>query len=190
MVRRIIGAAVALVLVTALVDLGSTAGAATVSPTEWAPKFCSALSEWEKSLQQGADVISNASTDVTDLKAARAQLVQFLDQSVAVTNAAVKKIERAGVPRSPNGAKIAGTLVGGLKSAGALFAGAEKKAAALPTDDRDKFGTRAVAIGKSITKGGQALGKSLGKVTKLDTGGLLSRALTNEPSCSALQSGG
>ena len=89
--------------------LGGVAGAKTVSPSTWAPKFCDALSTWQDALQSGSDAIDAefSGSDPTDLAGAKSKLVRFLGDDVSATNKAIKALQRAGAPSSTNGSKIA-----------------------------------------------------------------------------------
>jgi hypothetical protein len=170
--------------------LGGVAGAKTVSPSTWAPKFCDALSTWQDALQSSSDAIDSAfsSGSITDLKGARTELVKDLGDDVSATSTAIKSLQKAGAPSSANGSKIAGKFVTGLQSAQTLFKSAQSKAKTLSTTSLSSFQSLGRTITSDLTKGGDALRKSFSGVQTLDTGGKLAAALQDEPSCSFLAS--
>jgi hypothetical protein len=177
----------AAVVVTVSLLISGSASARTVSPGQWAPKFCTALSTWEAAVKtDGASAQDALSGQATDLTSAKAELVNFLDKTVSDTDAAVSAIKQAGAPSSTNGKKIADTFVKGLQAAGKLFASSKTEVDNLSTTDLAGFKTTVSDVSSSLTKGGNGIGKSFSGVSKLDKGGKLSLALKKEPTCAFL----
>ena len=180
-------ALVAFVVVLATVALAAPAGAATVSPGSWAPKFCTALSTWKDALTTGADnTESTLSGGITNLSQAKSEVVSFLGRSVKQTDTAVSSLKKAGVPSTTNGKKIASTFVNGLQSASDLFASAKKKAQNIPTSNPAKFKASAQSVTTALNNGSKKVSDSFSDVSKLDKKGELSTALQAEPSCAFL----
>jgi hypothetical protein len=186
--RRLVVATVIAVLVLAVV--ATPASAKTVTPEEWAPKFCSALSNWQDKLTTDGDAAEAAlSGKVSNLKQAKSQLVSFLGKSVTNTKNAVSAIQNAGTPNSENGDKIEAAFVSGLQSAAALFQSAKAKAQTASTKNLASFEKVTTQVTSALNKGGDAIDKSFSKIETLDTNGTLGAAIEADPSCAFLTSG-
>jgi hypothetical protein len=178
--------AMAVVFVTAV-----PTSAASVAPTVWAPKFCMTIQSFQQKLNSdGAAADKALSGEVTDLKAAKSELVSFLNKSVSNAKHAVQQLQRAGTPKTTNGSKITAKLQGALSSAQHLFATAASNARAMPTSTLSKFEASSQSISVTLRKGGDAISTSFSDVGKLDTGGALSSVLQATPSCAFLGSTG
>ncbi len=167
------------------------ASAASVAPSTWAPKFCSTLDSFQQKLQSDGSAADKAlSGQATDLKAAKAQLVAFLNKAVTNTKRAVQQLQKAGTPKTPNGAKIAAKFVSALQSAQSLFASAATTAASLSTTKLSKFESTSQRITAALNRGGTAIDKSFTDVKALDTSGVLTQTLQNAPACAFLNGTG
>jgi hypothetical protein len=174
-------------LVVALVAMSiPAAGAATVSPDTWAPKFCTAMSDWQQTINDKGTAMKSELTGLTDLKEARAKIAAFLDDMVTATDDATSAIKEAGAPSSPNGAKISAVFVKGFQQISKLFAKAEAKAEKLPTSSAKAFKAKGKNLGDAISKSGDELGKNFSSVGKLDKSKKLSAAVQDAPECSFL----
>jgi hypothetical protein len=164
------------------------AWAATVAPNTWARKFCSTLDSFEQKLNRdGAAADAALSSQATDLKAAKSQLVSFMNKSVANAKHAVQELQRAGTPKIPNGNKIATTFVNALKSAQSLYASAATTAGSLSTSNLAKFETTAQKITASLRKGGERLSGTFRNEPTIDAGGAFRRVLQATPACAFLK---
>src|SRR5690348_3298876 len=112
-----------------MASVGS-AHAATVSPSEWAPKFCTAFTNWQTVITEKSDEMT-AAFDAKPTKGqsaqeilgnARDEIAGFLSDMVGATNDATSAIKDAGIPSSPNGAKISAVFVNGFKDISQKFA--------------------------------------------------------------------
>jgi hypothetical protein len=186
MIRRLCctGALALGLLVTSI----PAAHAASVSPSKWAPKFCTALDEWQTTISDKGDAMTTELASVTDLETGRDQIAAFLGDMVDATDKATKAIKAAGAPKSPNGAKISAVFVNGFKAISKEFAKAQTKAEELPTTSPEAFKVGGEALGKSLSDAGDELGKGFGKVDKLDKGGKLEKAVKAAPACAFLNS--
>jgi hypothetical protein len=178
--------AVALFVATA-----TPASAATVAPTEWAPKFCSTLESFGQKLQSDGDTAEAAlSGQVTNLKAAKSQLVSFLHKSVTNAKHALQGLQKAGTPNTANGVKIAAKFASALRTAQGLFASAASTAGSLSTTNLSKFEATSTKITAALNKGGDAIAKSFGDIATLDTDGSLRQAMQASPACAFLGTAG
>jgi len=170
------------------------AHAATVSPSKWAPKFCTALEDWQSTIQEkGGELTSalqgvdaNAQSSEAILSDARDQISSFLDDMVAVTDSTTDKIKRAGSPSSPNGAKIAATFVNGFKAISKEFAKTQARAEKLPTNSVAAFKTKGQQLGQALSDSGDTLSAGFGNIGKLDKGKKLEAAVKAAPECKFL----
>jgi hypothetical protein len=176
-------------LVVALLAMSvPAASAASVSPDTWAPKFCSAMSDWQQTITDKGDAMSTELTGLTDLKEARSKIATFLDDMVTATDHATSAIKKAGSPSSPNGDKISAVFVKGFQQISKLFAKAEKQAEKLPTSSAAAFKAKGKALGQAISGSSDELSKNFASVGKLDKGKKLSTAVQNAPECAFLNS--
>jgi hypothetical protein len=163
-----------------------TAHAATVSPSEWAPAFCTALTNWQTTIQAKGDAMSTELESVTDLSVARDQVAGFLGDMVDATDEATSAIKDAGVPSSPNGAKIAALFVKGYKAISKEFAKAQARAEKLPTSTPQKFKVEGKKLGQALSDSSDRLGEGFSSVDKLDKGKKLEAAVKAAPECASI----
>jgi hypothetical protein len=163
------------------------ASAATVAPTEWAPKFCSTLESFQQKLQSdGAAADAALSGQVTNLKQAKSQLVSFLNQSAANAKHALQGLQQAGTPNAPNGAKIAAAFSSAFRAAQGLYASAASSARSLSTTNLSKFEATTKKITAALYKGGDAIAASFTDIATLDTDGAIRSAMHATPACAFL----
>jgi hypothetical protein len=173
--------------VAMFVGTTAPASAATVAPTEWAPKFCSTIESFGQKLQSDGDAAEAAlSGQVTNLKQAKAQLVSFLSKSVANAKHARQALQQAGTPNTLNGAKIAARFSSALHSAQVLFASAASTAGSLSTTSLPKFEATSKKITAALNKGGDAIEASFNDIATLDTDGAIRMAMRATPACAFL----
>ncbi len=185
---------VALVVVGLVAGAASGASAATVSPSKWAPKFCTALDEWQTTISAKGDALTSAldgvdgtgQTPEAILSSARDQIASFLGDMVDATDEATDAIKRAGTPSSPNGKKIAAVFVAGFKAVSKEFAKAQTSAKQLPTDSVTEFKAKGEALGQALSDSGSKLGEGFSAVDKLDKGKKLENAVKAAPACAFL----
>jgi hypothetical protein len=178
-----------LCLVVGLVGASlGTAHAATVSPDTWAPKFCTALQDWQTTISAQGDALTSALEGVTDLQVGRQQIASFLGRMVSASNSATRAVQRAGTPSSPNGDKIATKIVVGLKTASKQFDVAKAKAAKLSTSSPAAFRTDGKKLGQDLSNAGDEVTKSFSGIAKLDKGKKLENAIKAAPECAFLSS--
>jgi hypothetical protein len=179
-------------LVPALVATGLIAGsfgtahAATVSPDTWAPKFCTAVVDYQTTISQDGDSLTSQLENVTDLASGRDQIESFLDDMVGAAKTAKRQIQAAGAPSTPNGGKIAARFAAGLDASAKVFAKARAEAAKLPTTTPEAFQIKGKQLGENLTAAGDELSKSFSGIGKLDKGKKLEAAVKAAPECASL----
>lgn len=181
--------AVAIAVLAAVPVVGlaaAPAGAKTVLPQKWATSFCTALSDWQDTIQTASSDVSGALSDTSDLAASKTTLVDFLNQAIDATDTAISDAKAAGAPDTTNGAKIQAALVKGFSKAKGIFAKAEVDAEKLPTDDAATFSTEATAIGQQIQDSASKIDAAFGNIDKLDKGGKLDKVVKATKACSFL----
>lgn len=175
----------------AAVAFAGPASAATVSPQEWAPKFCTAFIDWQSQVKSDGDAAQEAlSGNATNLELAKSQLTAFLAKSVKNTNAAAKSLRAAGSPDVSNGAAIEAKLVKVLEDVSKVFRSAGKTAASAPTNNAKKFLAVASKITKALNQGGTKVSSGIGSIGSLDKDKTLSTVLSAEPACASFTGSG
>jgi hypothetical protein len=162
------------------------AGAKTVSPQKWATGFCTALSDWQDTIQGASSDVSSALADTTDLAAGKTTLVDFLSQAIDATDTAISDAKATGVPDTTNGAKIQAALIKGFGKAKSIFQKAEADAEKLSTTDAASFSTKATEIGQEIQDSASEIDTAFGKIDKLDKGGKLDKVVKANKACAFL----
>jgi hypothetical protein len=185
MIRRLTGIGA---LVVAVVAMSVPAAHAAVSADEWAPKFCTAMSDWQSTITDKGDAMQTELQSVTDLQTGREQIAAFLGDMVDATDTAVGAIKDAGAPSTPNGAKISAVFQSGFKAISKVFAKAEAQAEKLPTDSAKAFKAKGKQLGKALSTSSNELGKGFSSIGKLDKGKKLEAAVKAAPECAFLNS--
>lgn len=163
-----------------------SASAATVSPSKWAPKFCTAIDDYQTTISETTEQMQTALQSVTDLSEARGQIVSYLGSMVAAAKTAKRGVERAGVPSSPNGAKIEAKFVDALDESADIFTDAKAQAAKISTTDAAAFAKEGKQVGTDLQDAGTELSASFGGIGKLDKGKKLEAAVRAADECAFL----
>jgi hypothetical protein len=174
---------VAVVVTGLLAAVIPAAHAATVSPSKWAPKFCTAVVDYQSTIETEGASMDSALSQTTDLATARDQIESFLGNMADAANTAKRELKAAGVPSSPNGGKISALFVSGLGASAKVFAEAQRTAAKLPTDSVENFKVKGKQLGVDLTDAGEELSKSFSGINKLDKGKKLEAAVKAAPEC-------
>jgi hypothetical protein len=181
--------AVAVIAAVPLVGFSpDAAGAKTVSPQQWMRSLCTALSDWQGTLENASTDLDDALSATTDLPTAKTTVVDFLSQAVDATDTAIADLRGAGVPDTTNGKKIRARLLKGFGKAQAIFAEAEANAEGLPTDDLTSFKQAGQGIAADISNGGNEVEAGFGGISGLDKGDKLGKAAKSVKACSFLTS--
>jgi hypothetical protein len=191
-VRRL--SVVALVVVGLVAGATTGATAATVPPSTWAPKFCTAFTNWQTTISAKSDELSSAIDQAATagqspkaiLSNARDQIASFLGDMVDATDDATSAIKAAGAPSSANGAKISAVFVSGFKAISKSFADSQDQAQQLPTNSVQKFKVKGKELGVSMSEYGETLSKNFSSIGKLDKGKKLTAAVKAAPECASI----
>ena len=183
-VRRI--SLVALVVVGLVAGAAGGASAATVSPSEWAPSFCTAVIKYQTTLSTKGDALSTSLDAVDDLATGRDQIASYLAEMSDAAKTAKTEVKEAGVPSSPNGTKIVALFTGGLDASAKIFSKAQADAKKLPTTSPTAFKTKGKELGQSLSDAADELSKKFGGFAKLDKGKKLANAVKAAPECEPL----
>ena len=174
---------------TLLVVLAATNAVANTTPaSQWAPKFCAALSTFEQHLTgDGKKAEAVLSGNITSLAAAKATLTDFMGKAVNDADTAISAVTHAGTPNAPNGSKITATFVKGLHNARDLFASARTNAQHLPTKTLSAFESSTKKITSDLNQGSKGIVASFNNAQALDTSGKVGAAVRAEPTCAFLK---
>ena len=168
----------------------SNAVAKTSSPAQWAPKFCTALSTWGAATDANEasveSALSGLGTGVGALPNGKTLVTNLFAQDVSDTDALISALRSAGAPSSQNGTKIQSTFLKAFQTLRDASASAQTAAGQLPTDNAANFLSQSSDLITAYQKSSGNLGSGFKAVGKLDVGGKLSKALTNERSCKFL----
>ena len=181
---------VALALVTvSLSTLSRTAAAKTVSPGTYMSRLCTVVDDWAHNIEAARQNADAALAGVTSLDAAKKVLMTAEQRLLADTDQAVKALQRAGVPRVPNGKKVASRGLAGMTLVRQSFERQVREAAAVPTDDVTAFQTAVQNISSNADPAITKFTELFNSVGRLDTSGKLSREVTHQRACIALSNG-
>ena len=161
---------VSTLLIASLLALSSAANAKTVSPDTYAAKVCSALWGLRDDIRTFADGPHSSIP-----RGAKAELITFLSKAVGDTNATVRSFQKAGIPKVPNGTKIADGLVQAMKQVKRLFAQAEAMARRMSTSSVSALKSDAKELQAVLEEGSVTLSGSVRGLKKLDPSGRFSR---------------
>ena len=181
------GATVAAVVFVVVVSTSVGALAKSLPAAEWAPKFCTAISTFQQHLtDDGTQADAVLSGDITSLAKAKSALATFMSKAVRDAEVATSALQRAGVPDTANGPKIAARFATGFQTLRSLYVSARTNAQHLPTKNLGGFETATKKITSALEKGARDLTASFASIQSLDTSGKLGAALRAEPTCAFL----
>jgi hypothetical protein len=129
----------AVVAVAAVALLVAACGSDAVEPKAWAKQVCAALKPWSATIGELTQQTQRQLAGVTTAQQARTSLVGLLDSEARASEAARKKVVRAGVPDVDGGKKIAGQFAAALASARDAYATARDSIKQLSTTDATTF---------------------------------------------------
>lgn len=126
--------AVVVVLVTV-----AGCGERTVDPKTWARDVCTALKPWSATISAQTTRTQQQMASVTSAAQAKTTIVGLLDNEAKASEAARKKVVKAGIPDVKNGKNIAGQFVAALASARDAYATARDGIKQLSTTNATSF---------------------------------------------------
>jgi ElaB/YqjD/DUF883 family membrane-anchored ribosome-binding protein len=153
-VRRLLAPAVALLLAGCGGENGGTAqeGEKVVSPAAWMAEFCAAGVDWQADLEQNAAALETRVAGAQGLDEIRGELAGYFDRAARLTDDAVARVERAGVPEIDGRDQLVADFTGLIDDMGDLFREAGDEARALETADEARFRTRVAQIARRLER--------------------------------------
>jgi hypothetical protein len=137
------------------------ATAQTTPPKEWAHDVCTALGEWLSDIKRRSRSMVSELRSAASGQEAKDVLVNSLGTYVQDTDTLLAQIREAGVPKMKDGTKLARVIQNGTTDAREIFAEAQETAANLETTDRAQLAADVKDLDKSISKGGDKLGRTI-----------------------------
>jgi hypothetical protein len=164
------------------------AEAKTVSKTEWAKGFCSAVQGWQDNITKARtlvdDVVTNGVPTSAVSTSSQKKIVSALDAAGKGSSAAAKELKGLGAPDVADGAKISATISTAVGNTAQVFFDAKAAVAKAPTGAA-KYQAKMKAISAKIVRDYSKAGEDVDGLEALEAGGELDTALNNEPTCSS-----
>lgn len=148
---------------------------------QWAKKVCGAVVPMSTELSQLQQSVSGTIGGVTDLATKKRELVTIFTKGEKLTNDALRKVERAGVPDVENGRVIADTFVKALISARESFKAGKQAIGKLPTTDQAAFDSGVVTAFEDMSEENSKTTSAFSEVKAPE----LDKAFTELPECHA-----
>jgi hypothetical protein len=123
-----------------------------VSPTAWMAAFCAAGVDWHAELEENAATLETEVAGVEGLDEIRGELARYFERAAQLTDEAVARIERAGVPELAERERLVADFTGLIGDMGDLFREAGEEARALETADETRFRARVVEIAARLER--------------------------------------
>jgi hypothetical protein len=154
-----------------------------VPPADWAQSVCSALADWQESLQQQSQGLTSDVLEAKDPQAAKQQISDFLSDVIIETETMIGFVESTGQPAVDEGGAIAGDFQDGLQQMRSAFNDAASRVDSVPTDDPQAFQQQLTQIGEDLQTQGEAIGNTLGEIDENYDADELSQAFEDTPEC-------
>jgi hypothetical protein len=159
----------AIVLVAALAFVAAGCGGSSkkeqeqegTPPRQWVRSVCTALDEWQASLQQQAKGLPSAVLQADSPADAKRRIDDFLDEVIAETDTMIGRVQRAGRPAATEGRRFAAQVQARLRKVRAAFADARRRVEQVPTDDPFAFQRQLTEIGQDLLSQARSLGTLL-----------------------------
>lgn len=132
-----------------LVACSEGGGPGSVTAEAWAGAVCGATADWIDEIE-GLNAGLQQHLDASSLQALRDSTVGYFDDILVSTDRMIRRVRRAGVPDVEGGAAAAEHVVSGLTDARAALRDARDRAAALGTDDPERFNDELRRIGEEV----------------------------------------
>lgn len=180
----VLGLAMALVLLPACSDDGGgdEGGAQPVTPGTYVKSLCT-------SVQSYVDDITTLSTDfaagidpAASVEEQKQAVLDFLDDSLALTDALIDEVGAAGLPDVEGGAAMVAAIAASFQEARDVLEAARARVEAASTEDPQAFAAELNEVGATIQSSLGGIGASLDLVESPE----LAAAAEDEPTCAAL----
>lgn len=114
-------------------------GDSTVDPKTWARDVCTALKPWSATITARTTQTQQQMASVTTAAQAKTSIVGLLDSEAKASEAARKKVVKAGIPDVKNGKQLAGQFAAALASARDAYTTARDSIKQLSTTNATTF---------------------------------------------------
>jgi hypothetical protein len=159
---------------------GGTEPAGSSSAEAYATGACTAINDWLTGIQARA---TDLTPDPTDASAGQDAMLEFLDGTIADTDAMISDIEDLGVPDVEDGEAASATLLEALGQVRDVYQNLRDSVADLDTSDPTAF---ASALGE-LSTGLDSSSSDVGSALEEFQNGDLAAAFRAAPACEALQ---
>ncbi len=123
----------------AVLMLVAGCGGSTVDPKTWAKHVCAALKPWSSTISELTAQTQTQMASVTTAEAAKTSIVGLLDSEAKASEAARKKVVKAGIPDVDHGTQVAGQFTAALASARDAYSTARYSIEQLSTSNATSF---------------------------------------------------
>lgn len=158
-------------------------------PADWAQSVCAALSDWQTSLQEQSQSLTQDVLQAKNPRAAKEQIGTFLTDVIVETETMIGAVDAAGQPAVDQGDQIAEDFHNGLIRMRDAFKDAASDVQSVPTDDPQAFQQQLTQIGTELQRQGQAIGSTLGEIDQKYNAEELNKAFDANPTCKDFTAG-
>ena len=130
-------------------------------PRQWVTSVCTALDDWQASLQDKAKGLPQEVLQADSATDAKRRIQSFLDEVIAETDAMIGRVDRAGQPAADEGRQFAAQVRARLRKVKAAFEDARSRVEQVPTDDPFAFQRQLTQIGQDLLAQARSLGTLL-----------------------------
>jgi hypothetical protein len=167
----------------AVAGCGGSSSPEGTPPADWAQSVCGALSDWQTSLQEKSQSLTQDVLQAKSPNAAKEQISTFLSDVIVETETMIGAVDAAGQPAVDQGGQIAEDFHNGLNRMRDAFKDAASDVQSVPTDDPQAFQQQLTQIGTELSTQGQAIGSTLGEIDQKYDAEELNKAFDENPTC-------
>jgi hypothetical protein len=150
-----------------------------IEPKAWAKSVCGAVKPWSAEIRNLQEQARKKITTRSDVEQTKDELVALFGGMELATDAALRKVKKAGVPEVDDGQQIADQFVHALTAARDSFGTGMSAVQRLPTVDQNAFYDGVVAAGDAMSKENNEAGKAFANVSSP----ALDKAFDEVPEC-------
>jgi hypothetical protein len=171
---------------------GSAAGCAPtnggdVSPEDYAGSVCAGLLSWRQGVANDSARLSrDLQAAAADVGTVKAKYTAFFQGAVRRTDALLVTVRKAGAPKVDNGTSYARDLQSALADTRVGLANAQRRFAALPTNDLRSYAAGAAKIRDDLGKVFIGVGSALDRLGKTYPDKGLNKAFEQQADCKSL----
>jgi len=150
-----------------------------VDPKAWATDVCGVVRPWTAEVRRLQEQATARLAAGGAPESTKRELVALFGSAEEASDAALRKVRGAGVPKVEDGRRIADQFVAALTSARDAFGKAKVALVALPTTDRATFTAGVAQVRRTMAQESAASSRALGDVRSPE----LDRAFAAVPEC-------